>query len=94
LNNSNWEDLYDGFYRIIAEKNDGNANEKILFHGTDRTGAEGVMHGNFENSYYKNGNWGFGAYFADNPIKSHNYTKPDKNNIRHMFICKVILGKQ
>ena len=52
------------------------------------------MHGNFENSYFKNGYWGFGAYFADDPVKSHGYAPADDNGIRHMFICKVILGNQ
>jgi hypothetical protein len=37
---------------------------------------------------------GHGAYFADNPLKSHDYTaaNPDNNNTRVMFYNKVLLG--
>jgi hypothetical protein len=37
---------------------------------------------------------GHGAYFADNPLKSHDYTAPDpnNNNARIMFYNKVLLG--
>jgi hypothetical protein len=66
---------------------------KILFHGTSPAGSIGITQGNFENSYFKNGAWGFGAYFADDPNKSHGYTSPDESNERVMFICKVLLGK-
>ena len=36
---------------------------------------------------------GHGAYFADNPQKSNNYTGPDAQNHRVMFYNKVVLGK-
>ena len=42
----------------------------------------------FDHSYI-----GAGAYFADNPSKSHNYTQPGgPNQGRVMFYNKVILG--
>ena len=37
---------------------------------------------------------GHGAYFADNPQKSHNYTAPGSSNKRVMFYNKVVLGNQ
>lgn len=35
---------------------------------------------------------GHGAYFADNPQKSHNYTDSSTPNQRVMFYNKVVLG--
>lgn len=35
---------------------------------------------------------GHGAYFADNPQKSHNYTAADAQNQHVMFYNKVVLG--
>jgi hypothetical protein len=38
---------------------------------------------------------GHGAYFADNPNVSHNYTAPDPNDdTRIMYYNKVTLGKE
>jgi hypothetical protein len=51
-----------------------------------------VLAGNFENSYYAPGKWGRGAYFADDPNKSHEYVGKEKE--KYMFLCKVILGRQ
>jgi len=37
---------------------------------------------------------GHGAYFADNPLKSHDFTAPDPtNNTRVMYYNKVLIGK-
>lgn len=38
--------------------------------------------------------YGRGAYFADTPVKSHDYTQPNANGCRHMFIVCVALGNQ
>jgi len=38
---------------------------------------------------------GHGAYFADDPKKSHDYTMPDPTDKTHvMFYNKVLLGKE
>jgi len=37
---------------------------------------------------------GSGAYFADDPRKSHNYTAADEANTRVMFYNKVLLGDE
>lgn len=71
IRNHNWDNVYNGLYNQIKLLNNGDANERILFHGTKMEGAEGVLAGNFENSYYAQGRWGRGAYFADDPNKSH-----------------------
>jgi hypothetical protein len=75
IKNNSFDNIYEGLKRIIANNNDGNSNEKMLFHGTSEIGSEGITKANFENSYYKpSGMYGSGAYFADDPKKSHSYT--------------------
>ena len=57
---------------------------------TDRT--VGGSSGGF--STETNHHLGHGAYFADNPAKSHAYTVVDPpHNSRIMFYAKVLLGK-
>ena len=97
IKNNSFDNIYEGIKSIIANNNNGNSNEKLLFHGTSDQGAEGITNANFENSHYKpSGMYGSGAYFADDPKKSHAYTHPNinKNNERIIFICNVILGKE
>jgi hypothetical protein len=44
---------------------------------------------------FSDNNLGHGAYFADDPRKSHNYTAADPTNqTRVMFYNKVLLGKE
>ena len=74
LKNCNWDKIYYGIYKIIQQNNNGDANERVLYHGTSKAGAEGILEGNFENAYFAAGKWGRGAYFADNPGMSHGYT--------------------
>lgn len=37
---------------------------------------------------------GRGAYFADQPRKSHGYARPNAENVRVMFYNKVLLGDE
>lgn len=60
---------------LIANENNGNPNEQYLFHGTKANSAKGIIDSNFDNRYFVDGAWGYGAYFADDPNKSHNYTE-------------------
>ena len=46
----------------------------------------------FDSRFYAGGVYGRGAYFADDPEKSHAYTGTGPT--RYMFICNVALGKQ
>ena len=36
--------------------------------------------------------YGKGVYFAVNASYSHNYSKPDDNGNRFMYLCKVLTG--
>ena len=46
---------------------------------------------NFKDNFY---NVGHGAYFADDPKKSHGYTGPDSDGTRVMYYSKVLLGNE
>ncbi len=51
--------------------------------------TEGYSSRKHDHIYYL----GRGAYFADNPQKSHNYTSPESSNKpRVMYYTKVLLG--
>lgn len=50
----------------------------MLFHGTrDVNGMKGIKKYGFDSRFYASGcMYGRGAYFADNPEKSNDYTAP------------------
>lgn len=84
--------MYNAHEEIIKMENNKEANEKLLFHGTSSEGAEGVCLSNFDNRYFRDGKWGYGAYFADDPVKSNDYAVPNGQQIKSMLINKVLLG--
>ncbi|CAF5181495.1 unnamed protein product [Rotaria magnacalcarata] len=49
----------------------------------------------FDDRYFSSdGLYGHGAYFADNPLKSHQYTKKSEvDRTCKMFYCRVTLGQ-
>jgi hypothetical protein len=69
--------------------------EQELFHGTKGDGIDGITEDGFDDRYFNtSGMYGHGAYFADDPQKSHGYTAPDpnNNNTRVIYYTKVVLG--
>ncbi|CAF2786717.1 unnamed protein product [Rotaria sp. Silwood2] len=89
------EDAYEAMKSLIARECTGsNPNERELFHGTKPNAVQGVTDYGFDDRYFSaNGRWGHGAYFADNPQKSHGYTDVDPNDqTRVIFYAKVLLG--
>ena len=36
--------------------------------------------------------YGNGVYFATNASYSMTYTRPDSNNLRHMYLARVVVG--
>ncbi|CAF3722171.1 unnamed protein product [Rotaria sp. Silwood1] len=89
------EDAYEAMKSLIARECPGsNPNERELFHGTKPESVQGITDYGFDDRYFSSsGRWGHGAYFADNPQKSHGYARPDTNDGTHaMFYAKVLLG--
>lgn len=72
-----------------------NVNELSLYHGTDPSVVNGICAQNFDwRLCGKNATaYGQGSYFAKNASYSHNYTTPDTNNLRYMFVAQVLVGK-
>ena len=50
--------------------------------------ADGINKGVLDNRIYNNGTWGYRAYFADDPNKSHGYALPNSAGERCMFVAK------
>ncbi|CAF3878243.1 unnamed protein product, partial [Rotaria sp. Silwood1] len=52
-----------------------------LFHGTKGSGIDGITEDGYDDRFFTTGGlYGHGAYFADDPQKSHSYTSADPNN--------------
>jgi hypothetical protein len=78
---------------MIALENNGDANEKKLFHGTTKEGADGITQGNFDNRYFSDGAWGRAAYFAEALDKSQFFAEKELGPIKTVFLCRVLCGK-
>ncbi|MEE6477949.1 hypothetical protein FKM82_011681 [Ascaphus truei] len=74
----------------------GDVDERHLFHGTDRTHFTAICHQNFDwRICGTHGTlYGKGSYFARDASYSHNYAAPSKDNIRTMFVARVLVGDQ
>ena len=82
--------------KILTKKlGESSLNELSLYHGTCATVIDGICVQNFD--WRLNGAhataYGQGSYFATTSSYSLGYTKPDSNNIRYMFLAKVLAGK-
>jgi len=42
-----------------------------LLHGTSKEGADGIIKSSFDDRFFSDGLYGYGAYFADDPNKSN-----------------------
>lgn len=70
--------------------------EKHLFHGTTKEASEDICHNNFDPRMAGvNGtSCGYGSYFATTASLSNNYSaKVGPDEVRHMFLAKVLVGK-
>ncbi|CAF1174161.1 unnamed protein product [Adineta ricciae] len=90
------EEIYEGIKKLTSKQcPNQNPNEQELFHGAKSLGAKGITEDGYDDRYFsKDGLYGHGAYFADNPQKSHGYTDANPNDgTRVMFYNKVLLGE-
>ncbi|CAF1532215.1 unnamed protein product, partial [Didymodactylos carnosus] len=95
IKNPDVEAVYEMMKKLISKQCAGNnPNEKELFHGTKDGGIDGIVNDGFDDRFYKQGKWGYGAYFADTPKVSHAYTAPLPNGSYIMYYNKVLLGNQ
>ena len=81
--------------RRMKEKNNGNINEKELFHGTSGTVPEKIYvdeEEGFDMRFSRSGMWGQGNYFAEKASYSDNYAYQDPNGTKQLFLAKVLTG--
>ncbi|XP_029901661.1 protein mono-ADP-ribosyltransferase TIPARP-like [Myripristis murdjan] len=70
--------------------------EQHLFHGTTKEAAEDICHNNFDPRMagLNGASYGYGSYFACTAAFSNSYSaKVGPNDVRHMFLAKVLVGK-
>lgn len=77
----------------IANDLDSSVNECFLFHGCSDEDSEEIIKNGFDARYAdENGLYGEGIYFASEPCKSLQYSKPTSAGKRCMFVARVVLG--
>ena len=47
----------------------------------------------FDDRFFSDGLYGFGAYFALDAVYSNSYAAANANGVRRMLLCNVLLGK-
>ncbi len=70
--------------------------ERHLFHGTTKEASEDICHNNFDPRMagINGASCGFGSYFATTASFSNTYSaRVGPNEVRHMFLAKVLVGK-
>ncbi|CAF5106069.1 unnamed protein product, partial [Rotaria sp. Silwood1] len=69
--------------------------EKRLYHGCPEKAANSIIEDCFNRSFAGvNGTaYGVGVYFSSNAVYSHDYTRPNDNGERCMFVARVLIGK-
>lgn len=80
----------------ITRKYRGKANIRYAWHGTSRKGVAGiVLHGFGQTNTPNNGAaYGIGVYLSPEDCShvSAGYSDVDENGLRHMVLCRVIMG--
>ncbi|CAF3030613.1 unnamed protein product, partial [Rotaria sp. Silwood2] len=77
-----YTETYGGMKKLIRKQcAQHNPIEQELSHGSKGPGIDGITEDGYDDRYFNTGGlYGHGAYFADDPQKSHNYTSVDPNN--------------
>lgn len=78
----------------MSEKNQGQVNEKLLFHGTKTTPPIKIYNSEqgFDNRLASQGLWGEGTYYAVKARYSDRYAHITRKDQKQMFLVQVITG--
>ncbi|PIN07878.1 NAD(+) ADP-ribosyltransferase [Handroanthus impetiginosus] len=81
------------YSKALEIKNGGNANVKYAWFGASKNEIDRIIRHGF-GFPTNNPTQGHGVYLspADHPIGSMRSAEPDENGLRHMLLCRVILG--
>ncbi|NXY48625.1 PAR14 polymerase, partial [Ceuthmochares aereus] len=81
----------------MDRKNGNKNNERLLFHGTSKESLTLINNRGFNRSYagLHAANYGNGTYFAVNASysASDNYSKPDVNGKKYVYLARVLVGE-
>lgn len=79
---------------MIKHGGNGNANIKHAWYGTSRDGIDKILSHGFGKPE-NNGMFGCGVYLSpdDSSLQSAKCLSVDENGLRHLLLCRVILGK-
>ncbi|KAL8141963.1 hypothetical protein V2J09_014995 [Rumex salicifolius] len=85
------------YLRALAQKNSGIANAKFAWFGTSKAGVEKIIAHGFSHEEINRSPdavHGRGVYLSpdDYPLNSVQSTVEDENGLRHVLLCKVLLG--
>ena len=88
-----WES-YQTSLKRMSDKNDGNVNEKMLFHGPRQTRPKDIYDSEqgFDHRLAFTGLWGEGTYFAVESNYSDRYAYQQSIRRKQLFLAKVITG--
>jgi len=89
----NLEEIYKGMKQQIAQENNGDPNERFLWHGTNASDdiIDGICSRGFDNRFWTGGAhvFGYGGYFATDVAKADSYSN---SSPKLLFYCKVVCG--
>lgn len=88
-------DLYSAQKKAFARKLGGNANERWLWHGTEKDKVPPILANGFLRDFNSRGAYGRGVYFAQQASYSLGpaYSKPDKAGERYLLLVRVLVGE-
>lgn len=66
--------------------------EKMLYHGTNESVANIIIHNGFDPTKNRRALYGRGSYFAKNASYSRDYSPPATDEVSFMLICSVLVG--
>jgi hypothetical protein len=96
IQNQTQSTIYEAIKGRIADENNGQANERKLWHGTTAENAQNIIKSGFDDRYWNGGNgaaFGRAAYFGGAARMSHDFSSKDaKGSERWIFRCRVALG--
>ncbi|CAF0814856.1 unnamed protein product [Rotaria sordida] len=92
IQNRRWYRQYDAHKDDFIERY-GTSTEQWLFHGCKSQSVDAIISDCFNRSHAVRCAAGQGIYFATQASTSLSYTQPDSNNLRHMFMARVLIGK-
>ncbi|KAK4350414.1 hypothetical protein RND71_029727 [Anisodus tanguticus] len=83
------------FSKAVAKKNGGNANVKYAWFGASKDEINNILSHGFPHPFTNNGAYSQAICLSPdyNPLDCLQGAVPDKNGIRHLLLCRVILGK-